>query len=123
MKYFHITEFNCRCGCGENKMDPTFLKKLDALREELQFPLILSSAYRCRKHNRAVSTTGDFGPHTTGHAADVKVDRLQAYKLLALAPKHGFTGIGIKQKGGGRFIHLDDLEQDIGQPRPTVWSY
>jgi hypothetical protein len=31
-----------------------------------------------------------------------------------------FTGIGIQQKGGARFIHLDDL---TGVGRPTVWSY
>jgi zinc D-Ala-D-Ala carboxypeptidase len=123
MKYFILSEFGCKCGCGENKIDLGMVQKLDALREECGFPLIVTSAYRCVKHNREVSDTGDFGPHTTGHAVDIRVDRERAYRVLGLAAKHGFTGIGVQQKGGGRYLHLDDLPNDIGQPRPTVWSY
>jgi hypothetical protein len=29
----------------------------------------------------------------------------------------GFKGIGVQQKGAGRFIHLDDRED------PAIWSY
>jgi zinc D-Ala-D-Ala carboxypeptidase len=123
MKYFHPSEFACRCGCNENKIDSQFVEKLDALRAECGFPLLITSGYRCPKHNRTVSKTGDFGPHTTGHAVDIRVDRGRAYQVLGLAQKHGFTGIGVQQKGGGRYLHLDDLPNDIGQPRPTVWSY
>lgn len=122
-KYFHISDFMCRCGCGTNKMESSVVFKLDALREECGFPLIVNSGYRCPEHNKEVSGTGETGPHTTGRAADVRVDRERAFKLLSLAAKHGFTGIGIQQKGGGRYIHLDDLPNDIEQPRPTVWSY
>ncbi len=34
-------------------------------------------------------------------------------------------GIGIKQKGdyASRFVHLDDLPNGSGQPRPWCWSY
>jgi RimJ/RimL family protein N-acetyltransferase len=35
----------------------------------------------------------------------------------------GFTGMGFQQKGNSRFLHLDDLPDAPGQPRPTVWSY
>jgi hypothetical protein len=42
---------------------------------------------------------------------------------MRLALAKGFTGIGVQQKGGGRFIHLDNLPNGPGQPRPTVWSY
>jgi len=31
-----------------------------------------------------------------------------------------FKGIGVQQKGAGRFIHLDDW---ASPNRPTVWSY
>jgi hypothetical protein len=48
------------------------------------------------------------------------VNRADAYRLAKLAFDHGFTGIGINQKGGGRFIHVDDLAD---APRPTIWSY
>jgi hypothetical protein len=33
-----------------------------------------------------------------------------------------FTGIGLKQHGEGRFIHLDDLHLPA-HPRPIVWTY
>jgi hypothetical protein len=42
---------------------------------------------------------------------------------MVLAPQFGFTGIGFKQKGVIRFVHLDALPNEIGQPRPTIWSY
>jgi len=47
------------------------------------------------------------------------VSRAQAHRLLVLACAAGFTGIGVAQKGNGRFIHLDDLQEG----RPAVWSY
>jgi hypothetical protein len=48
-----------------------------------------------------------------------------ALELVALALAYGFTGIGVNQKGAhdGRFIHLDDLDNAPGQPRPCIWSY
>lgn len=122
-RYFRFEDFACKCGCGENKMDIGFIRKLDDLREEVDFPLMVVSGYRCPKHNKKVSTTGENGPHTTGHAVDLGVDRAKAHRVVDVATKNGFTGIGVQQKGAGRFIHLDDLPNDIGQPRPTIWSY
>lgn len=107
-KHFKHHEFSCK-HCGENKMEDSFVDKLDALREECGFPLRLTSAYRCPEHNMRVSTTGPDGPHTTGRAVDIAVRGPQAYRVVALAAKHGFTGIGVHQKGAVRFIHLDDL--------------
>ena len=45
-----------------------------------------------------------------------------AIELIALAAGLGFTGIGVQQKGGSRFIHLDDVPADV-LPRPAIWSY
>jgi hypothetical protein len=55
--------------------------------------------------------------HSTGLACDVGVQGADAHEILRLAMHLGFTGIGVQQKGAGRFIHLD-LRQ-----APTVWSY
>jgi len=104
-------------------MDPAYLEKLDQLRGDYGKPIIISSGYRCPSHNAKVSSTGTTGPHTTGKASDLQVDRSDAYLLLGLAYARGFTGIGINQKGSGRFIHLDTLREAPGQPRPTLWSY
>ena len=120
-RFFKITEFACKCGCGTNKIDPEFVEKLDELRGRYGRPLIVSSGYRCPSHNAKVSSTGLTGPHTTGRAVDFAVARLEAYALIRYATT--FTGIGVNQKGGARFIHLDDLPDAPNQPRPTVWSY
>ena len=94
--------------------------KINAMRRELGFPFIVTSAYRCPEYNAQISSTGGDGPHTTGRAIDIAVSRKKAYKLLESAFDHGMTGIGVSQKGQVRFIHLDDLYNEY---RPNVWSY
>lgn len=99
------------------------MDKVEALRVAVGFPMRVTSAARCPAHNARVSGTGRTGPHTTGRAIDLGVSHGQAHAVLSKALEMGFTGIGVQQKGGGRFIHLDDLPNAPGQPRPTVWSY
>lgn len=122
-RYFTVSEFACKCGRCQNLIDHQFITELDELRHRYGAPLTISSGYRCPDHNAKVSSTGRTGPHTTGRAADLLVDRGNAYKLLKIALEMGFTGIGVQQKGGGRFLHLDNLPNAPGQPRPTIWSY
>lgn len=122
--HFQADEVKCKCGCG---MLPrlAFMEKVEALRIKLGRPARVSSGARCPEYNAKVSHTGRTGPHTTGRAIDLLVSGLVAYELLELATSCGFTGIGISQKGDHlqRFIHLDDLTNEPGQPRPWVWSY
>lgn len=122
MRHFNLGEFDCS-HCRDNKMDPAFLEQLDELRHLYGKPLVVTSGYRCPDHNAAVSSTGRTGPHTTGRAADLLVSRADALQLLKLALALGFTGIGVKQHGGSRFLHVDNLPNAPGQPRPTLWSY
>jgi len=123
--HFTPDELRCRCGCGRVDMAPDFLDRLEQLRVAFGRPLSVCSGFRCPAHNAnpLVSHSGDRGPHTTGRAVDIRIGRGDAYALNALAPALGFTGIGFAQKGDARFIHLDDLPDAPGQPRPTVWSY
>jgi uncharacterized protein YcbK (DUF882 family) len=100
-----------------------FMERIEKLRIRYGKPMRVTSAARCPEYNAAVSSTGGKGPHTTGRAIDIGVDRGDAYMVLKLALEAGFTGIGVAQKGSGRFMHLDDLLNDEGQPRPTIWSY
>lgn len=125
MRYFTYSEFDQKDGkipnSGERFMDKQFLANLDTLRSKCGFVFNITSGYRSPKYNDKVSSTGLTGPHTTGKAADIAVSRDHAYILLKNAFEMGcFTGIGIKQKGNKRFIHLDTIE---GQLRPTIWSY
>lgn len=99
------------------------MRKLVALRDDLQVPLRVTSGFRCRRWNSQVSTTGDKGPHTTGRAVDIAISGADAFELLRHALSREFTGIGIRQHGpwSGRFIHLDDLHIPGGRPR--IWTY
>jgi zinc D-Ala-D-Ala carboxypeptidase len=121
--HFSAAELACKCGCGMLP-EPSFMAKVERLREAWGRPLRVTSAARCPAHNAKVSGTGLNGPHTTGRALDVEVARRDALMLLVLALRLGlFTGIGVQQKGIGRFLHFDDLPDAPGQPRPTIWSY
>lgn len=106
-------------------MEPAFVDRLNRLRDRLAKPLIVLSGYRCPAHNKAVSRTGEDGPHTFGRAVDLSASRAFALQIVSLAVELGFTGIGLRQHGGeaGRFVHLDDLPGALLRPRPTVWTY
>lgn len=122
---FSAGEFACR-GTGLAMMHPEFMDRLQALRTEFAAPMRITSGYRSPVYNALVSKTGASGPHTTGRAADVAVSGGSALRLVQLALKHGFTGIGVAQKGvrASRYIHLDDLRETDGFPaRPNIWSY
>ncbi len=120
---FSADELRCRCGFGRADMNERFMDRLQAVRSVLGVPMRITSGFRCPDYNARVSSTGRNGPHTTGRAVDVAVSGETALKLVRIALAHGFTGIGVKQKGphGGRFLHLDDLDADY--PRPSIWSY
>lgn len=121
---FSVDELKCK-HCGEHKLIPEFMDRLQALRTEYGKPMKITSGYRCPAHNVVVSSTGPSGPHTSGEAVDIQCSGADAYRLVSLALKHGFTGIGVSQKGphDRRFIHLDTLPNAVGQPRPTLWTY
>lgn len=122
--HFTDAELACKCGCG---MLPQrdFMERVEGVRLVFGRPMKVTSAARCAKYNATVSSTGTTGPHTTGRAIDFALAGEDAFDVMKLAMKRGFTGIGVSQKGewGKRFLHLDDLLDDVGQPRPRVWSY
>lgn len=117
--FFSEGELACKC-CGANDMNIDFIDRLNMLRALLGFPLQVTSGYRCHEYNEKMGYTQT---HSTGHAVDIACSHKQSYAILKQATRYGFHGIGIKQKGGGRFIHLDDLEEAEGRPRPHIWSY
>ena len=118
---FSKSEFDCKHS-GFNQMKPDFMYKLQKLREAYGKPMRITSGYRHKTHPIEAKKS-KVGAHATGQAADIGVDRGDAYELLKLALELGFTGIGIQQKGSGRFIHLDTLEPSADFIRPTIWSY
>lgn len=116
---FSEKELACKC-CGRADMSPDFMLTLQALRSAAAMPLAVTSGYRCVEHNTVV---GGGPAHVLGRAVDIAISRGDAYHVLKLALLHGFTGIGIKQHGDLRFLHLDNLTDREAVPRPTIWSY
>ena len=120
-KYFKATEFVCS-HTGKAEMDKEFVFKLNQLRDNFGKPLTISSGYRDPTHPVEAMKKAP-GAHSTGQACDILVERQDAFKLLKLAFLVGFTGVGVSQKGGARFLHLDTIESSPARPRPTIWSY
>jgi len=119
-KYPNFTADEFKCShCGVNAMKPEFMAKLQALRTAYGKPMTITSGYRCPQHPIEAKKIKP-GAHASGCACDVRVEGQDAYRLLKLALVAGFTGIGVQQKGAGRFLHFDTLE---GGTRPNLWSY
>ena len=116
---FSAKEFACQC-CGSEGINEELVAKAQVLRDIYKKPLTVTSGYRCplQPIERKKSAPG---AHSLGLAVDFGVDRGDAYEVLKIAFSLGFTGIGVQQKGDGRFIHLDIADKQL--PRPTVWSY
>lgn len=119
INYFSNDELRCK-HCDEYFFDDQTKARLNQLRHELGFPLIINSGYRCEYHNNQIGATQT---HASGQAVDIRIRGDKALLLIAKAVEIGFTGIGVKQKGAGRFIHLDTLSEGKGRPRPHIWSY
>ena len=122
-KNFSREELACR-HCGKMEIPLASIERLQRVRDRVGHYLKISSGYRCPEHNNAVSKTGRTGPHTKA-AFDVLCYGDEAYHVIQAAQTEGFTGIGVNQKGlqEQRFIHLDDLTDAEGTPRPHVWGY
>ncbi len=118
MKYFTEEELACQ-HCGERKTDADFMKLIDYLRDQAGFPFVVTSGYRCPDHPIEVKKNAP-GAHTTGKAIDIAVQGERALRLIELAQQAGIKRIGVNQKGGGRFIHLDVCDD---RPSPAIWSY
>lgn len=121
--YPNFTEEEFRCKhTGKCPMHPDFLARLQRLRAAYGKPLTITSGYRDPTHPIEAKKPVP-GAHATGRAADIGVTGGEALEIVRLALEFGFTGLGVQQKGGGRFIHVDDVPGGPGMPRPSIWSY
>jgi zinc D-Ala-D-Ala carboxypeptidase len=118
-KYSTDPKLACSC-CGGEGMDEGFLSMLDRIREEVGGPLIITSGYRCPKHNSKVSSSGNYGSHTTGRAVDISVTTSSLrHNLVSTAYRLGIPRVGVADT----FIHLDDLGDEEGFSEDVMWTY
>lgn len=104
-KNFTLDEFACSC-CGRNEIQDETIDFAQYLRDKCGFPLIVSSGYRCPNHPEEAKKIRP-GSHSRGLAADFAVTHGQARILAQIALGASKGGVGINQKGAGRFVHVD----------------
>ena len=103
---FMDNEFVCRC-CGKYLADPAMLKGLTAFRLILNKPVIITSAYRCPKHNREVGGASK-SYHLYGKAVDIYIKGVTAVDLAKMAETvEVFRNGGIGTYTPEEFIHVD----------------
>jgi uncharacterized protein YcbK (DUF882 family) len=113
--YFKIEEFACSC-CGKNEIDPQFVKKLDDARRLAKIPFIITSGYRCEKHNKEVGGSPN-SSHLKGIAVDISCQTSTSrYLIVNALIRAGFNRIGIAKD----FIHCD-IDKD--KPQEVIWVY
>ena len=119
---FAFTEMACQ-KTGECAMDKATMDRLQLLRSHLGFPLTITSGYRSPRHSIEAAKKAP-GTHAMGRAADIRCAGEEALDVLKVALWLGFTGIGVAQKGGHRFLHIDNIMPgEHAAHRPTIWSY
>jgi len=115
LKHFSLTEFQCPC-CGLMLMDPYFLKKLDLARDYAGVPFVITSGFRCKRHNEAVGGKPD-SAHLKGKAADIAcTSSHRRWLIVRSLIQAKFSRIGI----GHDFIHVDD---DPDKVKGVIWLY
>lgn len=113
-KNFSKSEFDCKCGCVmpndvlENIKELAY--HLQRLRDKLDKPIKINSAYRCVTHNRKIGGAKN-SQHILGNASDIvvkdmkpievfnfvdKLQRLNMFKLGGLKAYKTFTHLDIR---------------------------
>lgn len=109
---FVVGEFLCHCGCGKALVDDKLVGYLQQIRDRFGQPLIITSPYRCDKHNKNVGgATGS--RHTKGQAADFYIPGIAPAEIAKYAESIGVKGIGLYEKAdcGDDFVHIDTREK------------
>jgi len=116
IKHFKPEEFLCRCGCGEVVIDSRVLDILEKLRKHLKKPVVINSAYRCVKHNRAIGGVPG-SAHIRGYAVDIKaLHSATRHRIIDFLLKEGIQRVGVASS----FVHFD---VDPDKPKPALWTY
>jgi len=100
---FSPTEIACR-GTGAIKINTDAMDKLQSLRNRLGKPLIVRSAYRSPRHNRAVGGA-KASKHMDGIAFDIAMSNHNPAAFTEAARAVGFLGFGTYPRSG--FMHID----------------
>jgi uncharacterized protein YcbK (DUF882 family) len=108
-KNFNRSEYECKCGCGLDRVHPALSSLVQKIRDIVDEPVMINSGCRCQKHNANVGGVPD-SRHVKCMAADIRANTISAATLhdtilaahnAGLLPELG--GIG----GYDTFVHVD----------------
>lgn len=106
---FRSVEFDCHgvgC-CDETLVDMQLVEYLQKIRDHFGKPIIISSGYRCERHNRSVGGA-TASKHKAGMAADIMVTDVKPAEVAKYAESIGVKGIGLYETAkDGYFVHID----------------
>ncbi|MGL4755344.1 MAG: D-Ala-D-Ala carboxypeptidase family metallohydrolase [Aeromonadaceae bacterium] len=132
--FFKLTETACRCGCGggtkPGDMDERIMFVATAVRLHFRKPVVISSAYRCPKHNAAVKgagksrhlprdKAGNLAPVGVADALDIRIAGVSAQEVQEFI-KTTFPTISIGL--GKDFTHIDCRPVTATRPR-VIFNY
>lgn len=105
-------------GEGELLIDTVAMDRLQALRDRLGKPMLITSAYRSPAHNKRVGGAKR-SKHLDAIAFDVRMENHDPHVFEAAARAVGFTGFGYYRNSG--FMHIDTgPERSWGKPWPET---
>ena len=106
---FRSVEFDCHgvgC-CDETLVDMQLVEYLQKIRDHFGKPIIISSGYRCERHNRSVGGA-TASKHKAGMAADIMIAGVAPSEVAKYAESIGVKGIGLYETAkDGYFVHID----------------
>ena len=108
-KNFKYIEIAC-LHCGKSKpLHPQLVFLLQALRDKINLPIIISSGggLRCPVYNKRIGGFAD-SPHLYGKAVDISVKSMDIFTLARIAKEIGFSRVGLYPHN--YFIHVDVVE-------------
>lgn len=122
-KHFKESEFKCKCGCNTIIHPPAkLLNVLESIREFYKEPVIITSGYRCPKHNANIGGALK-SRHTFGDAVDIRVKNVPTKILHNHVMKCYYEdeelGVAFKENKNNKyqgFVHIDTWKK-------RTWKY
>ena len=103
---FDSNEFDCKGAgcCNTTKISKQLVTYLQMIRNHFGKPVLITSGYRCAKHNASPAVGGaKNSKHTLGQAADIYIEGLEPREIAKFAESIGIKGIGLYED----FVHID----------------
>jgi hypothetical protein len=113
-KPYDKESFKCKCGCGNTVSEfSLFIEFMNYLYEKTNNIYVISSGFRCTKHNKAVGGKID-SDHTKGLAVDIATPTIEDRSLVVYyAFKFGVQRAIVYTDR--KFIHLS-INKDLTNP-------